>query len=301
MEEHIKQLILIPDVHGRTFWKDALYYIHMGYDVVFLGDYLDPYPHEGHQDEDVFANFEDIVSLAQEHPNVHLLIGNHDCGYFFTRQINDCRTMDWCFHDLRGIFRDNEQLFNFAYHTNIGGRNIMVTHAGVDKRWWLSVEAQHAFCGLKLDKTYDPANVKMPSGSEIANLLNNVPKVGNKALYSALAIYSRTRGWGGREFGSCIWQDIHDWGAVHFDGQGEDCKPIYTPTGLDDTFQIVGHTMQLDEHIERTEKSWKYTYTPGKPVYNVHGNVLCIDCQECFYVDDEGTVRYLKNDKPAVE
>lgn len=33
-------ILIIPDVHGRTFWKYAI----DKYDkVIFLGDYLDPY------------------------------------------------------------------------------------------------------------------------------------------------------------------------------------------------------------------------------------------------------------------
>lgn len=37
-------LIVVPDVHGRDFWKTAKDY---DCDVVFLGDYLDPYPLDG--------------------------------------------------------------------------------------------------------------------------------------------------------------------------------------------------------------------------------------------------------------
>ena len=39
-------LIIIPDIHGRTFWKEAIQK-YPNSKTIFLGDYLDPYPHEG--------------------------------------------------------------------------------------------------------------------------------------------------------------------------------------------------------------------------------------------------------------
>ena len=39
-------MIIIPDIHGRSFWKDAV----KGREnekIIFLGDYTDPYSHEG--------------------------------------------------------------------------------------------------------------------------------------------------------------------------------------------------------------------------------------------------------------
>ena len=41
-----KKILIIPDVHGRTFWKSA---VESGdYEkIVFLGDYTDPYEMEG--------------------------------------------------------------------------------------------------------------------------------------------------------------------------------------------------------------------------------------------------------------
>ena len=44
-------ILIIPDVHGRLFWKKA---VETGdYEkVVFLGDYVDPYELEGITDEE---------------------------------------------------------------------------------------------------------------------------------------------------------------------------------------------------------------------------------------------------------
>ena len=44
--EEIKYII-IPDVHGRDFWRETVKtYINTNVVFIFLGDYLDPYPHE---------------------------------------------------------------------------------------------------------------------------------------------------------------------------------------------------------------------------------------------------------------
>ena len=42
-----KRIMVIPDVHGRLFWKEpVLKYLDVVDRIVFLGDYLDPYPNE---------------------------------------------------------------------------------------------------------------------------------------------------------------------------------------------------------------------------------------------------------------
>ena len=49
-------MIIIPDVHGRSFWKE---YVkgHEEEDIIFLGDYLDPYGYEGIHCKDAIENF----------------------------------------------------------------------------------------------------------------------------------------------------------------------------------------------------------------------------------------------------
>ena len=92
-------MIILPDIHGRTFWKNAV----KGHEndiIVFLGDYLDPYGHEGISVEDAIANFEDIIQFKKDHnKNVILLLGNHDCGYIWP-SVNSCRRSDKYYNDL---------------------------------------------------------------------------------------------------------------------------------------------------------------------------------------------------------
>ena len=58
------QILIIPDVHGRAFWKDAVSN-YPDLPVVFLGDYLDPYAHENIYQEEALANFEEILAFKQ--------------------------------------------------------------------------------------------------------------------------------------------------------------------------------------------------------------------------------------------
>ena len=58
--------MVIPDVHGRLFWKEPVRkYINTVDRVVFLGDYLDPYEGEVGLADDIFENMMEIVRLKQ--------------------------------------------------------------------------------------------------------------------------------------------------------------------------------------------------------------------------------------------
>lgn len=106
----MSELIIIPDVHGRPFWRDAV----KGHEedgIVFLGDYLDPYAWEGITPKEAFMALMDIISLKRAHPdNVTLLLGNHDLGYL-DQSICTCR-MDWRRRsDIHDVLLENLDLF----------------------------------------------------------------------------------------------------------------------------------------------------------------------------------------------
>ena len=56
-------LLIVPDVHGRTFWEGPVdRFMHQVDKIIFLGDYLDPYPKETDVElENVLDNFEKII------------------------------------------------------------------------------------------------------------------------------------------------------------------------------------------------------------------------------------------------
>jgi predicted phosphodiesterase len=79
----MKRILVVPDVHGRLFWKEPVRkYIYTVDRVVFLGDYLDPYEGEEGLAEDIFENMMEIVRLKRNNrEKVVLLKGNHDQHY----------------------------------------------------------------------------------------------------------------------------------------------------------------------------------------------------------------------------
>ena len=79
----MKELIIIPDVHGRHFWREPVREaLSRREHVIFLGDYLDPYSGEGVSQADAFGWFGEIIELKKENAeNITLLLGNHDLHY----------------------------------------------------------------------------------------------------------------------------------------------------------------------------------------------------------------------------
>jgi len=82
MEKNVKVLI-IPDVHGREFWREPVKEVLEKTDVriVFLGDYLDSYPWDfdhNHYQQQAIDVFNEIINLKKENRDrVNLLLGNH--------------------------------------------------------------------------------------------------------------------------------------------------------------------------------------------------------------------------------
>jgi len=58
MEKIMNDILIVPDVHGRNFWKPVLEYTG---EVIFLGDYTDPYPYENLNNEDALCKFRSIL------------------------------------------------------------------------------------------------------------------------------------------------------------------------------------------------------------------------------------------------
>ena len=74
--------LIIPDLHLREFWKDEVK--DWNGSIIFLGDYLDPYPYEW---KDEYPNsiqyLLDILNFKDQNPDrVTLLLGNHKLSNF---------------------------------------------------------------------------------------------------------------------------------------------------------------------------------------------------------------------------
>ena len=135
-------IIISGDLHGSTHWKNGLdyFYSHPECKFIFLGDYLDPYTrYEGITHEDAYNNFLEVLEFARNNrERVILLWGNHD--RFYDNIDEEC-----CRHDYKNyatiakLFKDNEDLFQFAC---IEG-DYLFTHAGVCTGWLLQNNLTH--------------------------------------------------------------------------------------------------------------------------------------------------------------
>lgn len=265
----MKQIIIIPDVHGRSFWKDALPYINDGVPTVFLGDYVDPYWHEGITSEMALDNFKEIIEVAKAHDNVYLLIGNHDCTYIdYKAGICECRTDYYNLQEIHQIFEDNIDLFSLYLYIEVSGQPILFTHAGVHAEWLNIVKQKY---GRKTD--------------EVRILLDRIMTgliLHEKTAEMLLSIVSRYRG-GMHNAGSVVWADIDE-----FKNGGD--------IGIR---QIVGHTQQLKKENYKTPAgTWAFRWVPDEPV--THGSITCIDTHKCYYLDKEGALHELMKNNEQI-
>jgi len=224
------KLIIIPDVHGRNFWKEALSYIESGVPTVFLGDYLDPYEHEGISGCEALYNFSEIIEVKKKNPGVKLLVGNHDCTYIWP-ELKICR--DRCDYS---IFDSALSLFKESGDLYLGLRlgSWVLSHAGFN-RYWLEDIGRLGISDI--------------AGKEIQTL-------DKSRIIKPLNYCSWYRG-GDDRGGSPVWSDIREYRFTDWEKQ------------------IVGHTQQRE-------------------VPRIEGNTVCLDCRQCFWLDDDEGIRYLR-------
>lgn len=213
----IKYLI-IPDVHGREFWCEPVKHALKNTDahIVFLGDYLDCYPHEFEHGFDFkehsIANFNEIISLKKENNDrITLLQGNHDEGYRFDLDICDCRTDYKNFERIRKIFIENKDLFQLADEAYVNGKHFIFSHAGIHKGY--------------IDFAFPDEKDNINEDNVVA-YFNNAYYTEEPHVINSLGMYDRYRGSWGYEVGSLVWADVHSW-LGEYDGYG---------------YQVFGHT-----------------------------------------------------------
>ena len=204
-----KKILIIPDVHGRRFWRDAIE--SDDYDkVIFLGDYLDPYPNEGIESFTAQEGLERIILYHDEHPDkVVLLLGNHDLHYMYEdfHEYSPCDRYNKAYCDCYGSLLMEGSKFKLAHEETIGGRQYLFTHAGVSMPW------------LKLNKKI----IGEPNAENLNRL--TITDEGIKAL----AQVGFMRG-GMYRSGSMVWCD---------------CDELAATDPLPDVYQIVGHSQQF--------------------------------------------------------
>lgn len=213
--------LIIPDVHGRTFWKDAVARF-PDIPVIFLGDYLDPYQNhlENINRKEAIENFKELLDYAHcNTDNVTLLLGNHDIHYLSPDL--DCSRKDMRnAFEIERIYEENMEFFKIATCLKTDKGDVLFSHAGILPGW----------LDLRMP------DVQKDDCQSICNALNQAAKDREFLLQMANdASYQR----GGRiKFGSPLWADVteHDPDDASVRLSGNVC-------------QIFGHTQQEENPI----------------------------------------------------
>ena len=215
----MKNCIIIPDVHGRRFWRKAIEGLeapgHEEEKVVFLGDYVDPYPWEGILPGEAVKELEDIIAFKKRNPDrVVLLLGNHDMGYLDS-YICSCRRDSIRAGRLKQLFEDNMDLFDMVHIDTDSDKKILFSHAGIGEGW--------------VRRRQDIVCVDgHPFHPERLNELLHGTKSERGQLFHALADASWYRG-GSDPVSSPVWADVDEYRG------GE---PL-----LDGYYHVFGHTL----------------------------------------------------------
>ena len=244
-------VLVIPDAHGRTFWKKAVEEnIDNVTKVIFLGDYLDLYPDEEITRKQEKENFKEIINLKENNRDkVILLLGNHDLHYThedFTRSTRFSYG-DAC--NYKEMFLSNEPFFKIAHEEIVNNRKYLFTHAGVMKSWY-------------------------NRNKDIIGELNvdNLNKLqGFKKGIAALAEVSKYRSWLGEESGSPLWSDLRE--------------------KIDDKKSEIDHVVENDDsHVDEFDyQIFGHTQLAKNPI--ITDKWACLDCRKAFLINDEGEIK----------
>lgn len=214
------ETIIIPDIHGRNFWKEVISLVDSVDKIVFLGDYLDPYDYENISKDSAIVNFKEILNFKKDNPEkVVLLFGNHDAEYAISKKICNCRCDLINYKEIQDLFRNNLDLFEILYKFEQEGKHFLCSHAGIADEWIDTF--------ISKDASYDRL-------AFLGNLFDIEKSCTEGLLAEILAEVGYAR-WGSSPVGSIIWRNISE--------------PISEKYG----YQIFGHT-QLEEDPIVTEK-----------------------------------------------
>lgn len=264
--------IIMPDIHGRQFWKIALEQFpieeYPNLTVVFLGDYLDPYDFEGISKKSAIENFEEILETAKNDNRIRLLIGNHDMHYWYDAyyKVRFDRKNSKTIYDM---FMNSFDMFSIAYEETINGTRYLYTHAGVTSYWLNHLRLIGKLCLANIEKgklkeERKEFNTMLSNMTPTVNELNMLKSdfQGQPLLWEA----SWLRG-GDNDSGSCIWADFDEW--------------CYENSNIENVFQIFGHSLAafgIDEGIV----DYKHKFA-------------MVDSRQAWVIDNIGNIIKLKD------
>ncbi|MDR1632988.1 MAG: metallophosphoesterase [Dysgonamonadaceae bacterium] len=198
----MNEILIVPDVHGRKFWEPVLEYPG---EVIFLGDYTDPYPQEDFTQEDAYTGLLKIIDFKRQNPErVTLLIGNHELHYF-DKHFQASRFSDQYYKKYHSILTG--ELTNSLFQVCKQVDNYLFIHAGITKGW------------------YDKYQNKLQTiGDGLESRLNRF-FIEDKKPFFEISHYRS----GFHQDGSPLWADIHE---LYYEKEPFDSEII----------QIIGHT-----------------------------------------------------------
>jgi len=225
------QILIVPDVHGRIFWKKPVTEVLENTDkkIVFLGDYVDPYGYEGITSKMSIDVFKEIIELKKKYNDrIVLLIGNHDMAYIGETGSGG-RYDRWRADEIKALFMDNWDMFDFFYKEVVAGKTYLFSHAGVNPEW---IKYRGKFLGL-------------PEGEEptLDFILNYDWKLNlfkdQMRLVAYLDDVSCWR-WGSEPASSIVWCDVRE--------------HLFEQKHLSGCIQVFGHTQQEDEPVRMNDE-----------------------------------------------
>lgn len=208
--------LIFPDIHGRSFWRKPIEEHFDKVDhVVFLGDYLDPYSHEGVTKQTALDVFKELLALKNENQDkITMLLGNHDLSYVYDR-FTPCRHDDKNHKEIHKLFKDNAPFFRLAYDEKRGNMTYLYTHAGL----MVSFFRRHEDI------------IAAPDAASLNRLL----ELDDDTAVSVLDEIGMLRG-GIDPTGSFVWSDVRE--------------RFYEKNEFKNIFQIFGHTMLTKDMVK---------------------------------------------------
>ena len=219
----VNKIAVVPDVHGKSFWKKAKEEIDSLDEVIFLGDYLDSYTFKGLMNRDIeLNNFLEILDFKREYPEkINLLLGNHDIGYLLRLGCSR-QTYGEMFDLYQHHFEENIALFQMTEYVQLNNEKVFFSHAGILRKW------AELVC-QKLDLEVAPFKTAILEG-----LFNNLIQKYNELEYRdflrwAFWLVGPGRGGFNGSCGSIVWADSTEWeGEENFFGS--------------EISQVIGHS-----------------------------------------------------------
>ena len=252
-------ILVIPDIHGRTFWKEPIAHKDEFDHIVFLGDYFDPYPSELITQQEAIENFKELVNSFTEEEleyKVEFLLGNHDSHYLYNipeaSRIAKNPTINKEITSLLTNLRDKNQLKINTWIT-IKNTTYLFTHAGINKDW---ADRHPELCDVNYSgMLYQKFNNSPIAIDLIPNVYINWESIGEIGTYRG--------GW--NNTGGPLWCDIRE---------------FITQSKFSPYYQIFGHT-QLNNYIT------KDILKKENPEIDCD-DFACLDCRKAFIIDESG-------------